>query len=72
MCQYDETRFPANVISEMIHLHPTVIARGRLIKHRQDRADWYKREEVSVDELISDLSSTDSPRGVTSAAAHRH
>lgn len=33
LCQYDETRFPQQLISEMIRIHRKVIAQGRLFEH---------------------------------------
>jgi hypothetical protein len=57
LCQYDESRFPENVISGMIEIHPIVIARGQLVRHAYYRGDYRHQHgrsaPVSVGELVS-------------------
>jgi hypothetical protein len=56
LCQYDETRFSEQIISEMIQIHPKVIARGQLSEHTYHRPRWKPdaaRKLVSVDQLVN-------------------
>jgi hypothetical protein len=57
LCQYDETRFPEHVISEMIQIHPKVIARDQLMEHDFYRPNWrdvahQERATVGVEQLV--------------------
>jgi chemotaxis family two-component system sensor kinase Cph1 len=38
LCQYDETRFSPSLLSDMIRIHPKIIAKGRIITNRQQFA----------------------------------
>ena len=57
LCQYDETRFPERLISEMIRVHPKVIARGGLRPnpfHRPpDAGTGACQEQISIEMLLS-------------------
>ena len=57
LCQYDESRFPSHVISEMIQLHPKIIARGQLIENGYYRphldSDDRRKQQVNVDQLLA-------------------
>ena len=55
VCQYDETRFPEHVISEMIQIHPKVMARGELLEHRYYRGagESGARQIIAVDRLFA-------------------
>ena len=57
LCQYDETRFPERLISEMIRVHPKVIARGGLRPNPfYDPADPGTggfQEQLSIELLLS-------------------
>jgi hypothetical protein len=37
LCQYDETRFSPSLLSDMIRIHPKIIAKGRIITNRLTR-----------------------------------
>ncbi|MNC97767.1 hypothetical protein D3C83_155390 [compost metagenome] len=57
ICQYDETRFANHLISEMIQIHPKVIARGKVIEHPFHRhpatAASVSERPIKVDELVA-------------------
>ncbi len=57
LCQYDEIGFSERVIADMIHIHPKVIARGKLIENpfHQPGAttETLLPQLVTVDEVVN-------------------
>lgn len=57
LCQYNETSFPEQIITDMIEIHPKVIARGQLLENRFYRAGGMPGRLgphlITVDELVS-------------------
>ena len=56
LCQYDETLFSPELISQMVRLHPKVVARGRLVENPfyvGPREDLTKLPIVSVAEVAA-------------------
>ena len=53
MCQYNECGFNERIIADMIHIHPVVIARGKLLQNR------FHQPGVTMETLLPDLVTVD-------------
>jgi hypothetical protein len=53
LCQYDERGFSERVIADMIHIHPVVVARGKLTQNR------FHQVGATVETLLPDLTTVD-------------
>jgi hypothetical protein len=57
LCQYDETRFPREIVSDMIQIHPKIIARGQLVQHPHYRPQWRAEDRrgqtLRLEELVA-------------------
>ncbi len=53
LCQYDERGFSEKVIADMIHIHPVVVARGKLTQNRFHQAG------ATIETLLPDLVTVD-------------
>lgn len=57
LCQYDERGFSERVIADMIHIHPVVVARGKLLQNRFHQPgatlETLLPELVTVDQLVN-------------------
>lgn len=53
LCQYDETCFSDRVIADMIHIHPVVVARGKLLQNR------FHQPGATTETLLPDLITVD-------------
>jgi hypothetical protein len=57
LCQYDETRFSPEILSDVIRLHPKIIVRGRIYENPfltdPDRVGSPSLPRVSVSDLIA-------------------
>jgi hypothetical protein len=61
LCQYDERGFSGRVIADMIHIHPVVIARGKLLQNR------FHQPGATTETLLPDLITVDE---VINAGSH--
>ena len=56
-CQYNETHFDGRIISDMIRIHPKVIARGRLISNTfyvsPEKLAARDYKQVTVEEMVA-------------------
>lgn len=53
LCQYNERGFSERTIADMIHIHPVVIARGKLLQNR------FHQPGVTIETLLPDLITVD-------------
>ena len=56
LCQYDESRFAQSALSDMLHLHPWVLTRGRLVRNQEmasGLASLRSRKVLSVDDFAT-------------------
>lgn len=57
LCQYDEHGFSERTISDMIRIHPVVIARGKLLQNR------FHQPGATVETLLPDIVTVDEVAG---------